>query len=118
MCCDFEFFASFLGSESMTGDIAKITKVKPEGMAGALTELFSNADNHKIQFNLNANLSAAQKTTVLAGQLLLDYMLFDGETNEKCDCDNNSIYCYFCYCSVIGSLWPCYVRIPFNNEKG
>ena len=43
--------------------------------------------NYEIQYNLNTKLSAGQKLTVLAGQMLVDYALFDGAT-EKCSADD------------------------------
>lgn len=31
---------------------------------------------------------------------------------EKCNQDDDFIYCYLCYFSFIGKICPCYVAIP------
>jgi len=112
MCCSFEFATSFFGSPSKTGDIAMITKKKPASAAGVLRELVSQADNYSISFNQAVKLSLAQKTTVLASQVLADYMFFDGST-EKCEMGDNGVTCYLCYFSCIGALCPFKVFIPY-----
>jgi hypothetical protein len=112
-CCDFQFQTSHFNSAKRTGDVALITKKKPASLAGAFVELFSDADVYTIKFNEEAKLSAAEKTTVMAGQLLADYMFFDGNT-EKCSQDEDAIYCYCCYYSCIGAICPCYIAIPKN----
>jgi hypothetical protein len=63
MCCDFKFYTSYFTSPTNTGDIALITKKKPQSMAGAAQELCApgNADNYQIQYNVNTKLSASQK---------------------------------------------------------
>ena len=43
MCCDFKFQTSFWNSPSKSGDIALITKKKPQGLGGAFRELMSEA---------------------------------------------------------------------------
>ena len=113
-CCDFEFSTSYFESRTK-GDIASITKKKPQGIAGGAAELFSEADNYSIRYNLATQLTAAQKTSVIAAQILIDYMLFDGNT-QKCDYRDGSVYCYFCYCSIVGCLVPCYIQIPLNQS--
>lgn len=114
-CFDFKFFVSKAESEKQSGDLALITKKKPSGAGGFIAELCSDADVYSIQFGDNANLTAEQKLTVLAAQLLIDYMLFDGNT-KKCENRDDAIYCYCFYCSIIGNLIPCYICIP--KQKG
>lgn len=109
MCCDFRFYTSSFGGASKSGDIALITKKKPQSMAGALQELGSEADVYTIEFKSVAQ--PEQKVTVLAAQLLADYMWFDGNT-EKCAFKDEGIYCYCFYCSIVGALFPCYLFIP------
>jgi len=106
ICCDFKFFTSKFRSESKTGDVAMIIKRHPKSMAMLASDLMSNADNYTIEFNPNVSLSPGEKATVLAGQLLADYMFFDGNT-EKCKSQDKSISCYFFYCSVLGCIIPC-----------
>ncbi len=88
-----------------------ITKQRPQSGAGIFVEMFSNADNYTIEFNPQGNLTAEQKATILAGQLLADYMFFDGNT-EKCNSDDSGVTCYFWYCSIIGAIIPCCIYIP------
>lgn len=111
MCCSFKFFVSAWDSKSKAGDVALITKQKPQSIGGALTELGTDADNYLIEFNPEAKLSGAQKATLLTAQVLADYMFFDGNT-EKCKADDSGITCYLWYCSVLGWLMPCYVHFP------
>lgn len=111
MCFDFKFFTSWFNSPTKTGDVALITKKKPTSLAAGVRELMSDSDVYTIQFGNDNKLSASQKISVLAGQVLADYMYFDGNT-EKCKVVDDGIYCYFFYCSVIGCLWPCYICIP------
>lgn len=117
MCCDFEFFTSRYNSAKKSGDIATITKKKPASLAGAGIELFTDADVYTIVFKEDVVLSPAQKTTVLTAQVLADYMYFDGNT-EKCSTDDDgNIYCYCCYCSIIGAICPCYIVIPTKVDS-
>ena len=115
-CFDFKFFVSNLSSPQHTGDIGLITKKKPANSRGFIVELFSDADHYSIQFKEERGLSAEQKLTVLAAQLLLDYMLFDGST-KKCENRNDAVYCYCFYCSILGNMCPCYIAIPKNHNR-
>ena len=99
---------------SRSGDLGLITKQKPGNLASAAAELMSDADNYSIEFNPAANLTAPQKATVLASQILADYMFFDGNT-EKISMDDKGVTIYCCYCSIIGWLAPCCIHIPTNN---
>jgi len=110
LCYDFKFFTSRYQGDSKTGDIAMIIKRHPSSMGMVLTDLMSSADNYTIEFNPNATLSPGEKATIMAGQLLADYMFFDGNT-EKCTTDDDSITCNFFYCSIIGCIIPCSITI-------
>lgn len=118
LCCDFKFFTSFYKSETKAGDVALITKQRPKSIGMAVTELMSESDNYSIQFNLNAprKLTAAEKASVVAGQILADYIYFDGAT-EKCSQDDDNIYCNFFYCSCFGCLCPCSIAIPKKSGE-
>lgn len=80
-CCDFLFTVSAYGSPSRNGDIASIVKIHPRTFAQGAAELFTEADNYSIEFNPKAQLTATQKISVLAAQLLADYMYFDGNSS-------------------------------------
>ena len=82
MCFDFNFTASKWESEPQTGDIAMITKLAPTGLAGGARELFTDADTYTLAFNPANGLTPAQKVTTLSAQLLIDYMIFDGQMSK------------------------------------
>jgi hypothetical protein len=42
-------------------------------------------------------------------------MLFGTGNTEKCSQDDNFVYCYCCYFSLIGAICPVYVAIPKNT---
>jgi hypothetical protein len=112
---DFNFPISHFTSKSHSGDLGKIVKKKPTSLAGGVRSLLADNNSvYSIEFDANEKISAGKKTTVLAAQLLADYMYFDGNT-EKCDSDENAVYCYICYCSIIGALIPCTITIPKNG---
>ena len=98
-----------------SGDLGLITTQKPRNMASGVAEFFTDADNYSIEFDPNANLTAAQKATVLSSQLLFDYMLFDGST-EKITMDSEGITFNCCYCSIIGCICPCSINVPFDDS--
>jgi hypothetical protein len=120
-CCNFEFPLTTFGNKDTKGDLGVVTKKKPASLAGAVRELMSEADVYNIEFKNNVhgsgptNMSAAQKATVLASQLLVDYMIFEGNT-EKCSEDDNAWYCYCCYFMCLGKLCPVYICIPKNKQ--
>jgi len=115
LCFDFNFFTSKYQSPSKTGDVAMIIKRHPNSMAMLATDLMSDADNYTIEFNPSMTLTPGEKATILAGQLLADYMFFDGNT-EKCKWDDDGISCYFFYCSIIGCIIPCELFIPNSKQ--
>ena len=138
MCCQFRFFASRFNSKKKEGDLAIVIKKKPKSLAMAFVELVSDADVYGIEFKEDAKLTAQQKVTVLSAQLLADYMFFDGMkilvmiynlhqsyfmfnlnlsltitgNTDKCGQDENFVYCYICYYSLVGKICPCYIAIP------
>jgi hypothetical protein len=115
-CFDFKFSVSKFESTSRSADAALIIKRKPGSWAQGFNELFNDADNYTIEYNPEAKLSVTQKLSVVAGQILADYMYFDG-TTEKCKCEDDSITCYCFYCSIVGWICPCYVIIPLKCDS-
>ena len=77
-CCDFLFTVSSYGSPTRSGDLASIVKIRPRSFAQGAVDLLTEADNYSIEFDPNAKLTAIQKISILTGQLLADYMYFDG----------------------------------------
>jgi len=113
MCCDFRFNVSKPTSDRSSGDIAIITKRRPKTVTAAVTTLCCNneMDVYSIEFKPDPSITTEQKVTVLSSQILLDYMIFNGQT-EKCSQDDSAIYCHLCFCSIIGLLVPCTIVIP------
>jgi hypothetical protein len=111
-CCDFNFpLSTFTGNNQ--GDIGKFTKQKPASLSAAVRELMTEADVYTLAFQRQS--PAEEKATALASLLLIDYILFDGNT-EKCVCDDNGCTCYLCYCMLIGKLCPCCIYIPYPKS--
>lgn len=116
MCFSFKFLISRFSSDRSSGDIGSITKRRPVTASQAAATLCCNgdADVYSVEFNTNAPTSTAQKVTALSAQLLIDYMLFDGQM-QKWEIKDEVLYCYFCYCSIIGQLVPCCIAIPLKS---
>lgn len=115
LCCDFKFYTSRATSARHEGDLAMITRKKPASTAAVLREFMTDADAYNIEFNPDAKLTGSQKVTILAGQLLVDYMVFSGQAKTKCDCDQDNCYIYICYCMCIGNICPCTITIPWRS---
>ena len=114
-CCDIKFLASKMTSKSHTGDIALIRKAIPlDAARWGKNELISPLNNYSVSFNLNESLNAAQKTTVLAGQILIDYMIFDGRAEKCVGNGNRSVSCYFAFCNIFGFVCPLCLTIPIS----
>mmetsp|Transcript_17945 Transcript_17945/g.25845 ORF Transcript_17945/g.25845 Transcript_17945/m.25845 type:complete len:141 (+) Transcript_17945:1229-1651(+) len=102
---------------SKKGDLALITKQKPKNMTTAFVEAYTDADNYTIKFNNDVHLTGAQKATVLASQLLADYMYFNGNTKKFKEGNIGlTIYCF--YCSIIGLIMPCCLYLPKHCGGG
>jgi hypothetical protein len=117
MCCSFNFPVSYFNSSRQSGDIANIIKKKPVNVTQAAVQCCTEADNFGIKFSEEnlGKITPEQKLTVLSSQLLLDYMLFDGNT-DKCKDTDSAVICYCCYFSMLGSVTPCCIAIPKNQN--
>jgi len=114
VCCSFKFFISRFDSRHKEGDLGVIIKKKPSSFGGLIREVLTDADVYSIEFNPESGLGSSEKATILAGQLLADYMFFDGNT-EKCKDTDSAVYCYCCYYSFFGQICPVYIAIPKGN---
>eukprot|EP01041_Mallomonas_annulata_P006269 gene6269-12693_t len=112
---DSTFQTSQFHSQSRAGDIAVITKRKPRGWGEGLREFFTDADYYTIEFTQNGAATVGQKATVLAAQLLTDYMYFDGNS-KKCSSDETFTTCNFFYCSIFGCVIPCSCKLPKHSK--
>lgn len=117
MCIPFRFQVSSPGASYRTGDIAEIIKRTPTSVSGALALLAADANNFSIEFNNDTYpVSASEKLTILASQVLLDYMLFDGNTEEYQRGDEGT-QCHLCYCSILGCLIPFSLFFPSGRSS-
>jgi len=114
MCFGFQFLVSSTNSPAHNGDLAVITKQRPSSVSGALALLTADGNNYSISFR-ESSLGASEKLTVLTAQLLLDYMLFDGNTEEY-STSSAGTHCYLCYCSVLGCLVPFSLFWPSGDD--
>jgi len=112
-CFSYNFWVSKFNSPSKTGDVATITKVKPQSLSGTASMLLGDAQQYKISFNSQVPLTPAEKATIMANQLLIDYEFFDG-TTEMCEIRDNVLYIYCCYSSCCGCLLPWTLPIPLS----
>jgi len=117
MCCDFLFTVSTPNAAN-PGDLGRIIKERPKSGAQAAAQACCDGENdqYTVLFD-DGKLDPAQKLTVIGSQLMLDYMLFAGQT-KKCDEDNDAWYCYLFYCLLIGMLVPCTLVIPKPKANG
>jgi hypothetical protein len=117
MCCDFRFNVSRFLSDRNSADMGMVTKRAPVTGAQAAATLCCNgdADVYSLEFNPNAQQTPQQKVVAASSLLLIDYMFFDGQL-KKWDLKDNTVYCYFCYCSILGQLVPCQICIPLGNN--
>lgn len=108
VCCAFSFFVSMVDSPSKTGDLAMISKRDAETVsADAFSEMYT------IRFDQHAQLTAAQKMTIVAGQLLADYSFFAGNA-DKCapQAGRGCTVCRCCYVGCLGAVCPFYFCWP------
>jgi len=109
-CFSYNFWVSSFAGPSKSGDMAVITKEKPQGLTG-LINLAGNAETYRINFSADKQWTPAQKATVVASQILIDYMFFDGSTSW-CEDKPQGTQINFCYSSCCGCLIPWSIIIP------
>lgn len=120
LCCDSEWKVSKMTPETFEqkiglGDMAIITKKKPQGLAAAATEAFTDSDTYTMEFNPGANLAPQQKATMIASLLLVDYMFFE-QDNGMCKCENGKVKITLCETYCCGCLCPW--NITLGGEQG
>ena len=117
MCCDFRFKVSRFTSSRDSADIGMITKRAPVTASQAAATLCCNgdADVFSMEYNPAGQSSPQQKVVALSSLLMTDYMLFSGQM-LKWDIRDNTVYCYFCYCMVLGQLCPFQICIPLPQS--
>ena len=115
LCFEFQFKVSRFNvtpEDKQPTDLGVIVKKAPTSMAGFVAEELSKASMFSIEFNAEAGLDSSEKATILLGQLLSVYMLFDGGNADKCKKHHKAMHCYCCFYSCFGAVCPVYIKIP------
>ena len=99
------------------GDMAIITKKKPDGMSSALREAFTDSDTFTMEFKPEAQLTPQQKATMIASLLLVDYMFFE-QDNGMLSCEGGKLKITLCETYCCGSLCPWNITISSQGGDG
>jgi len=115
MFCDFDFPISKFNSPGKLGDLAVVTKQKPNGLVAAAKEMMTDSDVYTIQFK-DPNLDPQQKAVFLSALMLSDYTYFEQGGGDKCGVDENGdFYLNFCNMYCCGMLCPCRATCSNNS---
>jgi len=115
LCCNTTFMIS--REAGKTGDLAKITKLKPEGMMELCCALFTPVDFYNLDFAEGHGLHPTEKAAILGEIVHLDFLFFEAE-QPLCRYEDESGICYIllCTCYCFGCLCPVQLCI-MNPEK-
>ena len=105
-----------LNQQILTGDLAQITKKKPDSMSAALREALTDSDTYTIEF-APGQLAPQQKATMISSLILVDYMFFEKD-NGMCHMEGSKLKftLFECYCA--GCVCPCTFTIDTSNSGG
>ena len=105
-----------LNQKVLTGDLAQITKKKPDSMSAALREALTDSDTYTIEF-APGQLAPQQKATMISSLILVDYMFFEKD-NGMCHMEGSKLKftLFECYCA--GCVCPCTFTIDTSNSGG
>jgi len=115
LCCTTTFMISREAGKS--GDLAKISKLKPEGIADLCIALVTPVDYYDIDFAEGHGLHPTEKAAILGEVVHLDFLFFEAE-QPLCRYEDESGICYIllCTCYCFGCLCPVQLCI-MNPEK-
>jgi hypothetical protein len=122
LCFDFSFPVSSFKGPDKAGDLAVITKKKPDGLAGGARELLTDSDVFTVEFT-DPKLTPEQKALFLSSTLLNDYTYFEQGGGDKCGSEPNGsggqqFYINLCNCYCYGVLCPCKLVYDPSNDGG
>jgi len=122
LCCDSQWNVSRMTPETWDekinlGDMAIITKKKPDGMASALREMATDSDTFTMEFKPEAQLTPQQKATMIASLLLVDYMFFE-QDNGMLSCNSGTVKITLCETYCCGSLCPWNITLGGQGGEG
>merc|ERR1719352_1664053 len=122
MCSDSTWNVSRMTPETWDSkinlaDMAIITKKKPDGLAGAAREAFTDSDTFTMEFKPEAQLTPQQKATMIASLLLVDYMFFE-QDNGMLSCQDGKLQITLCETYCCGSLCPWNITLSGQGGGG
>ena len=93
------------------GNLARIVKQKPSGLAAAVKEVVTMSDTFTLTFE-DKSLTPEQKALFLSSLLLTDYTHFE-KPSGMCGLEDDDV-CYMLMCKVYccGCLVPIRLRCP------
>lgn len=107
MFCDFSFPISRFNGPGKLGDLAVVTKQKPQGLVAAAKEMVTDSDVYTIEFK-DPTLNPQQKALFLSALVLSDYTYFEQGGGDKCGVDGDGrFYLNCCNMYCCGMLCPC-----------
>ena len=102
ICCDHTFMVTDPSSGEYMG---KIVKERPEGLAQAMKELGTDADNFTMY--VPKDMDVKKKANMLASLHLIDYWFFENEGDAELDCVNSGCKFKCCDMYCCGCICPC-----------
>jgi len=119
-CCFGGFFESTFavrtpGERETAKVVGTIVKEGTKDFKSAARELLTDADNFKMHFE--PDLDPEMRATMMAGQVLLDFMFFENEGLFDCGFENGGWYCSIrpCDCYCYGCVIPCVLKLNTND---
>lgn len=111
ICCDHTFMVTDPSSGEYMG---KIVKERPEGLAQAMKELGTDADNFTMY--VPKDMDVKKKANMLASLHLIDYWFFENEGDAELDCVNSGCKFKCCDMYCCGCICPCSCDCGGDND--
>jgi len=122
LLCNSEFkFSGFtpqtIDTAVQTGDVARMTKVKPRGFCSCVREMYTDSDHYTIDYREGIGLTPNQKASMMASMVLADYMFFE-QDHGPCDWDGRRLRITLCETYCCGAIVPITIRLENQNGGG
>ena len=105
LCCNTEFKVS--RGKGKAGDLAVISKQKPDGFMELLIAMCTPVDKYQLHFTDNHGLHPTEKAAIMSEMVHLDFLFFEAE-QPLCEYKAEEKMCYIllCTCYCFGCLCP------------
>lgn len=122
LCVDSTFQVSSMKPEELdtkikTGDLARITKVRPRGVCSCAKEMFTDSDTFTVQYAEGVGLTPQQKAAMMGSLILTDYMFFE-QDQGMCTVEGSKIKITLFECYCCGALCPATLQFDASNSGG